>query len=268
MSEELEIENYTEGQRREYSSNDLSKIMTDAFNNVKHNLISWLIVVPVVNIFVTIAIIVVVLGILTGVGTAAMTYTDYGLMSGNPVPFIGLTIGVIVIFALLGAFSYHVQSNLAVKTLKETPVEVTTIFENRGSFKKIYFKIVKGLIIFSALIIPFLLLAFGANLLSNTGLLVGSILAAFIAFLILSPIMQYVPLNVVRNDIIGIDKGTSIKDTLNLVKGSYIKVIFYEILFFIINFAGALFVITAIFTNAWTMSARACLLDSLAMEKN
>lgn len=253
----------------EFNNNDQHYFIPSLKYGLKETFVnksSWLFTIPVFNIFIILFYM--SLLIFTVYIVSDISYqSGQGLRSGNPLPFILLTLEIIVSTVLLIPIIKTIATNSAIKNVSHgfelNPGEVFTF--NNGAFKNTFLTYIYILLIITIISVPFNLLSFGSTLTTGNMHNIYSIISLILGFLIvlITPILSYAPLIIndkynnhnINNEI----KPHNIFFTMNKVidfKKHYTNLLTYEIGFAFINLICGITLIGLIVSLPLTTLAR------------
>lgn len=227
---------------------------------------SWLFTIPVTNIFIILFYISLLFFTVYIVSDIAYQ-SGQGLRSGNPLPFILLTLEIIISTIIIIPILKTIVTNSQIKNVSSrfelNPGEVFTF--NKGAFKNTLLTHIYILLLITIISVPFNLMSFGSTLTTGEIQNIYSVISLLLGFIIvlISPIISYSPLIIndkYNNDNISKDiKSYNVFFTMHKVidfKKHYSNLLIYEIGFALINLISGITIIGLFISLPLTSLAR------------
>lgn len=237
---------------------------------------SWLFTIPVLNIFIILFYI--SLLIFTVYVVSDISYqSGQGLRSGNPLPFMLLTLEIIISTTLIIPVLKTVVTNSVIKNVSHNfelnPGEVFTF--DKGAFKHTFITYIYILLIITIISVPFNLMSFGSTLTTGNVQNVYSIISLLLGFVIvaITPILSYSPLIIndkyTNGNIDPEVKTHNVFFNMNKVfdfKKHYTNLLVYEIGFAFINLIFGITIIGLLVSLPMTSLARGYIYRSIVKQ--
>lgn len=260
VSPEEELSRYPSEVDAEFS---LGKALSAGWKYTWKNPVMWFVIVPVVLFILALA------GGVVGISSSLVfgsmaSGSGSGLESGNPFPFIGLCLVLVLMSTLLSALYLTLVSNASVESLYKGNMTVSEAISTEGKFSSVYAKVLTVCFITMIFLVPLGIYSSGMSLIGNDSAasMVNFVTWAFCV--LVAPYLNYVVLSILFKDKISVNQGIPFQQTWSIIKSKYVQIIIYEFVFGLITMLGIMVFFIGVFVAIPVVAiARAYLYKSL-----
>lgn len=245
----------------------IEDIMSHSWSSIKNNPVAFFITPAICIILGTFSVFIVSFLAALGAGTLASDQGN-GLLSGNPVPFIFVTLIIVIVSALMMTFLHYVLYNTSYKSLYGKSIGLSEVFScgtsSGRAFSKILIVNALGLLI----VVPLAFFAFGMYLMGRDGLMVLCAVLTYVISVVIGVFVTFALAFVVRIE--NTTGGTSlgIKDTWNFLKSNLGAALVVYLVAWFISMLGSALVVGVFFTTPFVASMYTHFVDMTIRSNN
>lgn len=245
----------------------IEDIMSHSWSSIKNNPVAFFITPAICIILGTFSVFIVSFLAALGAGTLASDQGN-GLLSGNPVPFIFVTLIIVIVSALMMTFLHYVLYNTSYKTLYGKSIGLSEVFSCGTSSGRAFGKILLVNALGLLIVVPLVFFTFGMYLMGKDGLMVLCAILSYVVSVVVGVFITFALAFVVRIE--NTTGGTSlgIKDTWNFLKSNLGAALVLYLVALFISMLGSALVIGVFFTTPFVVSMYTHFVDMTIRSNN